>query len=1199
LGAGLTFTEITEGIRLTGIIPGEPVEILSAKPVGNAVEIVFRKNDGSLSSRILYEKDLAGIRSENNSLRWQFNSNADDSKLAIEAYRIKLAHLFDPHLAVYTSMIEALPHQISAVYKEMLPRQPLRFLLADDPGAGKTIMTGLLIKELMLRGDLKRCLIVSPGNLVEQWQDELYSKFQLNFSLLTNESLESSARGNAFLDIDLCIARLDKLSRNEDLHEKLKAAAWDLIVCDEAHKMSAAIYGEEEKRTKRYNLGMLLSTRARHFLLLTATPHNGKDDDFRLFLKLLDADRFIGKNRGKEAIAIDTQDIMRRLVKEKLLTFDAKPLFPERWAYTLSYELSPMERDLYEHVTAYVRQGWDAAVKLVKKNKINAVGFALTILQRRLSSSPEAIYQSLRRRRGRLEKKLEEIEKYGIGHLIHPEMEDGDWEDGSFFDDLDDAPEEEINELEEDILDEATAAQSKEELINEIYTLKGLEELAGQIRTSGRDTKWKELAETISGNAFMFSKDGAREKIIIFTEHRDTLNYLRDKIRTLLGSQDAVVTIQGGMHRAERKLVEESFKNDPNVIVLVATDAAGEGINLQRAHLMVNYDLPWNPNRLEQRFGRIHRIGQHEVCHLWNLVAMKTREGDVFLRLFRKLENERKALGGQVFDVLGKVNYNGESLRDLLIEAIRYGNRPDVKEKLNRIIDGALDKEELERLIKERSLNSRDFGKTDVIQIKEDMERLEARRLQPHYIESFFKAAYGTLNGQMRERPGKRYSLPHVPKKLYAQVSSLGTAYPIAKQYEAITFEKEGLRSEGKPDAALICPGHPLLSALIDIVLSKGYETLKQGTILIDETEAETGGGRLLFYIDDALFDGRKDSSGNPVMISHRLHFLEIFKDGEGIRSRFAGYAPHLDYRSPTEDELPVINKLLRENAWWGSKSCGLGANPQGLAMPEDMARQYAIEHLTGPHRDEIEKIRVAQVNKVEAEVKRRLDAEISYWDAQAGKMYDKIAEGVPNARINAEKFKEWRDDLEKRKEIRLLELARERNIIPRPPVVLGGAWIIPRAMIRAATAPVETGETKEQSPADAKSRAVIEQKAMERIMAIERELGNNPFDVSADKEGYDIRSVTPNDEYRFIEVKGRAAGIGLVTVTHNEMKVSCNKKGQSFLAVVEIDGARQRVTYFREWRKQPPSMADHSATLELDSLRKEAEVVLERDITA
>jgi SNF2 family DNA or RNA helicase len=1168
----LTFTEITEGIRLAGIVPGESVEILSAKPAGNALEIIFRKNDGALSSQILYEKDLPKIQSEKDTLRWKFSGNADASKLAIEAYRIKLAHLFDPHLAVYTSMIEALPHQITAVYKEMLPQQPLRFLLADDPGAGKTIMTGLL-KELALRGDLKRCLIVSPGNLVEQWQDELYSKFQLDFDLLTNERLESSARGNAFLDTGLCIARLDKLARREDLHEKLKASTWDLIVCDEAHKMSATIYGEEEKRTKRYNLGLILSSLTRHFLLLTATPHNGKDDDFRLFLKLLDADRFIGKNRGKENIPIDTSGLMRRLVKEQLLTFDSKPLFPERWAYTLSYELSPMEQDLYERVTQYVRQGWDAAGKLVKKNKINAVGFALTILQRRLSSSPEAIYQSLRRRRERLEKKLEEIEKYGIGHLIHPEMEEEEWED------YDDGPEEEINEKEEELLDEATAAQSKEELVNEIYTLKGLEKLADLLRASGHDCKWIELADTLSTHSFMFNKDGGREKIIIFTEHRDTLNYLANKIRTMLGNPNAVVTIQGGMRREDRKLIEESFRNDPAVVVLAATDAAGEGINLQRAHLMVNYDLPWNPNRLEQRFGRIHRIGQHEVCHLWNLVAMKTREGDVFLRLFQKLENERKALGGQVFDVLGKVNYNGDSLRNLLIEAIRYGNRSDVREKLNRIIDGALDREELDRLIKERSLNSRDFGKTDVIQIKEDMERLEARRLQPHYIESFFKAAYGMVNGQMRERPGKRYNLPHVPKKVYSQVSSIGTAYPIAKQYEAITFEKEGIRIDGKPEAALICPGHPLLSSLIDMVLAVGYETLKQGTILIDEEETKD---RLLFYIDDTLYDGRKDKAGNPVKISHRLHFLEIHQNGEGIQVRFAGYAPHLDYRPPTRDEILIINKLLKEKAWWGADAEGL-------------ARRYAIEHLTGPHRDEIAKIRIGQVNKVEAAVKRRLDTEITYWDAKAGEMYDRISLGTANAKINAEKYKEWRDDLIRRKEARLAELEQERNIIPRPPVVLGGAWVIPLAMIKEAAG----FANKAEDEANAESRAVIEQKAMERIMAIEKELGNNSVDVSADKEGYDIRSVTPNDEYRFIEVKGRAAGIGLVTVTHNEMKVACNKKRQSFLAVVEIDDTKQHVTYFREWRKQPPSISDHSSTLELDSLRKETEVILERDITA
>jgi hypothetical protein len=256
------------------------------------------------------------------------------------------------------------------------------------------------------------------------------------------------------------------------------------------------------------------------------------------------------------------------------------------------------------------------------------------------------------------------------------------------------------------------------------------------------------------------------------------------------------------------------------------------------------------------------------------------------------------------------------------------------------------------------------------------MEKLEARRLQPHYIEGFFKAAYGDINGQMREHPDKRYSLPHVPKKLHAMVSESGAPYPIAKQYDAITFEKEGIRIDGKPDAALVCPGHPLLSALIDIALSSGYETLKQGTIFIDDRELEDPHDRLLFYIDDTIFDGRTDKNGHPIMISHRLHFLEICKEGESINANFAGYAPHLDYRSPAQDELLVINRILKEKAWWGQDAEGL-------------ARKYAIEHLSGPHRDEIEKARIAHVEKVEAAVKRRLDSEISYWDAQAGKYYD------------------------------------------------------------------------------------------------------------------------------------------------------------------------------------------------------------------
>ena len=337
-----------------------------------------------------------------------FDADGHLLRLVAEADRIRLAHLFDPYLAVHASRIDPLPHQFTAVYEEMLPRQPLRFLLADDPGAGKTIMAGLLIKELLIRSDLERCLIVVPGSLVEQWQDELASKLGLPFDLLTRERIEAARSGNPFDDSDRLIARLDMLSRNEDLQRLLEAAKeWDLVVCDEAHRMAASYFGAEIRYTKRYRLGQLLGARCRHFLLMTATPHNGKEEDFQLFMALLDPDRFEGRFRDRVHQS-DASDMLRRLTKEELLRFDGRPLFPERRAHTAQYELSDGEAALYEAVTTYVREEMDRAERFAARDETRRrnVGFALQILQRRLASSPAAVHESLRRRRERLESRL-------------------------------------------------------------------------------------------------------------------------------------------------------------------------------------------------------------------------------------------------------------------------------------------------------------------------------------------------------------------------------------------------------------------------------------------------------------------------------------------------------------------------------------------------------------------------------------------------------------------------------------------------------------------------------------------------------------------------------------------------------------------------------------------------------------------------
>ncbi|MDY5587552.1 MAG: helicase-related protein [Oscillospiraceae bacterium] len=312
-----------------------------------------------------------------------------------------------------------------------------------------------------------------------------------------------------------------------------------------------------------------------------------------------------------------------------------------------------------------------------------------------------------------------------------------------------------------------------------------------------------------------------REKLIIFTEHKDTLNYLAGKIRALLGDDEAVVTIHGGMLRDERRKTEQLFKQDVGVRILIATDAAGEGINLQRAHLMINYDLPWNPNRLEQRFGRIHRIGQTEVCHLWNLVANETREGYVFQRLFLKLEEERQALGGKVFDILGKVSFDNKSLRDLLIEAVRYGNDPEVRARLNRVVDKSLDPQIFRDIIRENALTDDVMDIHMVNAIREDMERVEAHKLQPHFIESFFLDAFQQLGGRIRKREAGRYEITSVPYAVRNRDMAIGYGEPVLNRYERVCFDKKYCTVPGKPQADLVCPGQPLLNAVIDLIQEK------------------------------------------------------------------------------------------------------------------------------------------------------------------------------------------------------------------------------------------------------------------------------------------------------------------------------------------------------------------------------------------
>ena len=1132
--------DVKPGATVRGVVPGHSVRIVSVDWIGSqAINLVFREPDGGVSETTLYRDDEARLEIEARGRSWSFDGDSNLLRLVTEANRIALAHHFDPYLAIHTSLVDPLPHQISTVYGEMLSRQPLRFLLADDPGAGKTIMAGLLIRELRARSDLERCLIVAPGSLVEQWQDELGEKFGLEFDILTRDMIETSRSGNPFNDRDGLIARLDMLARNEDLQEKLaQSTEWDLIVCDEAHRMSASYFGGEVKFTKRYRIGQLLGGLCRHFLLMTATPHNGKEEDFQLFMALLDGDRFEGRFRDGVHYA-DTADMMRRLTKEELLRFDARPLFPERRAYTAKYELSPEEAALYATVTEYVRTEMNRVARFAESDgrKQNNVGFALQILQRRLASSPAAIHKSLKRRRERLERELAEARLIAKGRAasfssvaINDET----------LQHLDEYGQDEIDDFEDLIVTGATTAETIEQLGLEVETLKALEVQALGVLRSGRDTKWGQL-NRILDDPLMVDSEGNRRKLIVFTEPKDTLHYLRDKIQARLGNPNAVAVIHGGVTREDRRKVIERFMQDRELLVLVANDAAGEGVNLQRGHLMVNYDLPWNPNKIEQRFGRIHRIGQTEVCHLWNLIAAETREGEVYARLLEKLEAAREALGGRVYDVLGEL-FEGTALKDLLLRAIRYGERDEVKAKLFEQVDGAIDQEHLLKLLQRRALTNDTMPEAKVEELRLEMERAEAQRLQPCHVQSFFVEAFQHLGGRLKPREDGRWEITHVPAILRERDRQIGTGAVIQRKYERICFEKSLINQQ--PVAAFVYPGHPLLEAVISVVREKYNYLMKLGAVFVDDTD--TGDElSVIVLLEHDVRDGSPLASGKPHVISEKLQFAAI---GPGGKVADAGIAPHLNLRPARPEEVKLVDDLLAQ-AWLNSDL-------------EETAKAFATVEMAQAHVSEVRARRLPEIGKVEREVDVRLKKEINYWDARAFELKEQQRAGK-KTRLNWENAERRATELAERRKRRMASLEQEKFISSMPPRVRGGMIVIPRGLLEARVV-AQDGSTPLSFAIDASARRKIELAAMVAVMAAERQLGNTPEDVSAQKVGYDIASYDPDvRRHRFIEVKGRVDGADTVMITRQEIITSLHEPEKFILAVVEVrDGNASEPRY-------------------------------------
>lgn len=525
-----------------------------------------------------------------------------------------------------------LPHQIEAVYSRMLQTTQVRFLLADDPGAGKTIMAGMLIRELLARQSVKRVLILVPPLVLRQWQEELHEKFSEEFTIINRTTLRDSGEQNPFELHDKCLTSLYWAMR-EDVKNYLIRADFDLVIVDEAHKMAAYTHGVKRRkiqRTKMYQLGEALLRGAEHCLLLTATPHKGDKENFRHLMNLIDHDLFSNLN-SKDSLYEKSNPFVIRRLKESMVSFEGTPLFPKRTTQTITFSLSSDELDLYNEVTAYVRLHFNRA----KGNNNHSTAFAMMLLQRRLSSSIEAIYLSLVRRKERLE------------DLLRAELQQDRLETAFSIDDYEDATPEEQDELERAAEGE-TDALDLYELQVEIEELTRLIRKANGVRLADVERKYFELESTLFGPDALLARG---ERILIFTESKDTLHYLEQR---LLAHVPQVAKIIGDFSMDRRREEIDKFREQTQI--MLATDAGGESINLQFCNQMINYDIPWNPNKLEQRMGRIHRIGQRNEVFVFNLVAINTREGEVMKRLLEKMEQMRDDLGKElVYDFIGDV----------------------------------------------------------------------------------------------------------------------------------------------------------------------------------------------------------------------------------------------------------------------------------------------------------------------------------------------------------------------------------------------------------------------------------------------------------------------------------------------------------------------------------------------------------------
>lgn len=1054
-----------EGSIIEGPFWPEPVEIKKIEKIGEYIHIIGASiHSKSFIEQLIPESEIDKIRVRETTLN--FTSDGLEAFLAVEAIRFKFASLFDPLLAMNVSKIDPLPFQIEAVYGYILKLPKIRFLIADDPGAGKTIMAGLVIKELKLRRLAHRILIVVPGHLKDQWIRELKEKFQETFTLIDRYTFRSLYGENPWEKENQVITSID-FAKQEEILPSLSSVFWDLVIVDEAHKMAAYRYGDKTSKTERYRLGEVLSRNSKNLLFLTATPHKGDPENFRLFLDLLEPGFFATTELIEESLKNRDNPLFIRRLKEDLKDFEGRPIFTNRYPKTIKFRLSDEEKNLYNELSKYVISQYNKALLTDKKRN---VAFALLILQRRMASSTYALFKSLERRKERLENLLEEPDFEKRTFLIE-------------FEEVEDYDEKERWE-EEKKWETLTVAENKKELEEEISTLSNLMDKAKEILSNEKEVKLKELKKAIEEGLKKIKEIQGNEKILIFTESKDTLDYLVNKIKSWGYS---VNFIHGGMSLEERIKAEKTFRDETQI--MVATEAAGEGINLQFCHIMINYDIPWNPNRLEQRMGRIHRYGQQKDVYMFNLVAEDTREGEVLSKILDKLEEIRNALGSdKVFDVIGDVFY-GKNLYQLILEAVANARNLD---EIIKDLDIRIDEEYIKR-IKESLGESLATRYIDYTRIKEMAEKAKEYRLIPEYVEEFFKKAFEKISGKFKVRRDGFLTIESIPyelKKIAEDFNFKNKYGIISKSYPKVTFDKE--IAFKNPDAEFISFGHPLLEALIEWINKKYLENLQLGAVFEDPSGRYDG---VIWFFEGEVKDGKGDVAGKSIMA--------IYQNDNEIKEVNPAILWDLVPKKQNEDIT--------------------------LKFTKEQVRAYAIGFV------EEYKKKILEERKRQAEIKEKygvksLEYYIGELDQEILELQERKEKGenvdiaIRNKEEQKRRYEEALKNLKK-------EIEQEINLTISMPQFLGAI------LVRPSSSPEMVSDEE------------IERIGMEIAMRYEKEQGREPEDVSKENLGFDIRS-KGKGEIRYIEVKARKDE-GPVALTSNEYLKAKRFKEQYWLYVV------------------------------------------------